>query len=256
MKQTNKNIVRENTLTLCSDKGGSGKTTTATNLYFALGAEHLLNLDPKGTYEFTNYLRKVNGREKINFTNIHSKNELKSFLLKHKNERIIIDCGGYESELTKSAISISKVIVTTISDSLKEVLTLKSVNKTLQDISEATGNIKKAHVLINRVEPNQKHFPAFEKLSESCPHLERLNSVIHYKAVFKKAERQGLTVPESEYQRINEIEQTITQKKIKTAEKKAEGKTVTLRKYKKPEMNTSVNEIYSLAEELNKLIEA
>ena len=95
--------IAKNTITISSDKGGSGKTTTATNLYFAMGAKHLLNLDPKGTYEVTNYLRGMNNKEKITFTNIRTKEALKSFLLKNRNEKIIIDCGGYESELTKSA---------------------------------------------------------------------------------------------------------------------------------------------------------
>ena len=74
--------------------------------------------------------------------------------------------------------------------------------------------------------------------------------------MFQKAETQGLIVPELEFQRMNEIEQSIIEKKLKFEERKALGKTVTLRKYKKPELNKSVNEIYALAEELNRIIEA
>lgn len=245
----------KNLVVIASGKGGVGKTTTATNLYFEMNADLLINSDQGGTYEFTNYLRDLNNHKPINFRNVSSKAELKAILAENLDKKIIIDCAGLISEVAQAAMSIASIIITPISNSTKEIITLNNINKTLKSMSEKTSNFKKAFVLINRVATNRTDFSAFDHLSKSCEHLEVLNTVIRSrKSLIERTETQGLSVSESELQRVNAIKERQEEQQLRTQKRKDEGKTITLKKYKSPEISLAVNEYKSLAKEINQLL--
>ncbi|CAM2874756.1 ParA family protein [Moritella viscosa] len=242
-------------ITVASIKGGSGKSTICEQLMFTLERELLLNLDPYGTYELTNALRSANGYRKINFLNITSIEQFKLAIKKYADKKIIIDCGGYESALTMAAISVATTIITPINDSIKEIATLKNVNATLTSISAKTNKSKKAYVLVNRVHHNKKSLSEFDNLTSKYPNLQLLKSTISYKkGLLETATSEGLTIPEYELNRVQEIRAKQAKKQQKMIDDKANGKTITLKKFVAPTLNQSVNEIYALTDELKSII--
>ncbi|OEF09524.1 ParA family protein [Vibrio genomosp. F10] len=244
-------------VTVASSKGGVGKTKASKELFFALERDVLLNLDPCGKYELTNYLREKNERKKINFINIKSIDQFKKAIKKHADKKIIIDCGGYESALTMAAMSVATTIITPINDSIDEIPTLEDVNSVLASISEKTGILETAYVLINRVNHNKKSFPEFNNLTRTFPHLQRLDSTISYKkGLFDSATSEGLTIPEYELKRIQQIRAKQAQQQEKMNTDRANGKTITLKKFVAPKLNQSVSEIYALADEIKSIINA
>lgn len=242
-------------ITVASIKGGSGKSTICEQLMFTLERELLLNLDPYGTYELTNALRSANGYRKINFLNITSIEQFKLAIKKYADKKIIIDCGGYESALTMAAMSVATTIITPINDSIKEIATLKNVNATLTSISAKTKKSKKAYVLVNRVHHNKKSLSEFDNLTSKYPNLQLLKSTISYKkGLLETATSEGLTIPEYELNRVQEIRAKQAKKQQKMTDDKANGKTITLKKFVAPTLNQSVNEIYALTDELKSII--
>lgn len=244
-------------LTVASIKGGSGKSTTCEQLMFTMERDLLLNLDPYGTYELTNALRSANGYRKINFLNITSIEQFKKAIEKHADKKIIIDCGGYESALTMAVMSVATTIITPINDSIKEMATLRNVNATLTSISEKTNKPKKAYVLVNRVHHAKTSLSEFDNLTSKCPNLVRLNSTISFKkGLLETATSEGLTIPEYELKRVQSIRAKQAQEQQKMDTDKANGKTITLKKFVAPTLNQSVSEIYALADEIKSIINA
>ncbi|NGZ15591.1 ParA family protein [Vibrio aestuarianus] len=244
-------------VTVASIKGGSGKSTTCEQLMFPLERDFLMNLDPYGTYELTNALRSANGYRKINFLNITSIEQFKQAIEKHADKKIIIDCGGYESALTMAAMSVATTIITPINDSIKEMATLRNVNATLTSISEKTNKPIKAYVLVNRVHHAKTSLSEFDNLTSKCPNLVRLNSTISFKkGLLETATSEGLTIPEYELKRVQSIRAKQAQEQQKMDTDKANGKTITLKKFVAPTLNQSVSEIYALADEIKSIINA
>ncbi|CAK2019580.1 ParA family protein [Vibrio crassostreae] len=250
-------------VTVASIKGGSGKSTTCEQLMFPLERDLLLNLDPYGTYELTNALRSANGHRKINFINIKSIDQFKQAIKKHADKKIIIDCGGYESALTMAAMSAATTIITPINDSIKEMATLKSFSATLTSISESAKKRnkpiiqKKAYVLVNRVHHARTSLPQFDNLTSKYPNLHLLESTISdKKGLLETATTQGLTIPEYELKRVQSIRAKQAQEQQQMDTDKANGKTITLKKFVAPKLNQSVSEIYSLADEIKSIINA
>jgi chromosome partitioning protein len=244
-----------NLIVIASAKGGVGKTNTATNLYIEMDYDLLINSDPSGTYDFTNHLRNINEHKKINVINVSTKDDLKKVLADNIDKKIIIDCAGFISELAQSAMSIASIVITPVSNSTKEIISLTKFNKALNTMSEKTKNFKKAFVLINRVTINRTDFSEFETLSETCSNLSLLNTVIrNRKALTERTEKEGLSVSESELMRVNAVKSRQIAQQDNNAKRKAEGKTITLKKYKEPVLSPAVKEFKELANEITKLI--
>ncbi|SGY94714.1 Putative uncharacterized protein [Moritella viscosa] len=242
-------------ITVASSKGGVGKTKASKELYFTLERDILLNLDSCGTYELTNALREKNERIKINFLNITSLEQFKLAIKKYADRKIVIDCGGYQSALTMAAMSAATTIITPINDSIDEIASLKHVNSALASISEKTGILKTAYVLINRVQHNKKSFPEFNNLTRVFSHLQRLESTISYKkALLESATLEGLTIPEYELKRVQAVRAKQAKEQQKMDNDKANGKTITLKKFVTPTLNKSVSEIYALTDEIKTII--
>ncbi|MGC3833496.1 hypothetical protein ACPSKX_04040 [Moritella viscosa] len=72
--------------------------------------------------------------------------------------------------------------------------------------------------------------------------------------MLETATSEGLTIPEYELNRVQEIRAKQAKKQQKMIDDKANGKTITLKKFVAPTLNQSVNEIYALTDELKSII--
>ncbi len=146
-------------IAVCTEKGGSGKTTISINLAVKLGLIKedtlLIDSDPQRSIEvFTN----IRDRENVELTfNTVAKfgtslaKEIQS--LKTKYDAIIIDTGGRDSEEMRQALAVSDlIIIPTLPSDLDIAVLNKMIN--LFNQAKAFNPNAKALITISKASPN------------------------------------------------------------------------------------------------------
>ena len=181
-------------------KGGVGKSTLAINhAYFKKCP--ILDLDSQNSSILFNQLRKMNDMKRIDCFTVDTIEELNVISKKYKNNKdnmIIIDSGGYDSEINRLALINADIVITPVGASQIELFGLQKFRKILNDAGEALGTEVKTNVLINNVDSrSKKKVTELQKYIESNKsYFNLLNSVIHTRVDFKNAYGDGLTVKE------------------------------------------------------------
>ncbi len=195
---------------IAHEKGGCGKTVTALNLVNELKPDLVIDLDKLKCLSTLNSLRAENTR----FNAVWCKNntQLIKLLKAHINQRIIIDCGGFDSESTRTAIAAADIVVTPCNGDATELVGLLSFDKVLKEIGQSTGQVLKGHVLINRVEPQTRNFTALIDFVSNAEHLRLLETITPRRKPVAEASASGLAIGE------------VTSKKAGTLKAQAEFK--------------------------------
>lgn len=198
------------------EKGGTGKTTIATNLaqiHACAGNDTLLlDMDKQGSCSEWMEQRSEHERESPQCVALHSKSkqgsssgqvikylltELKK--LKSKYETIIIDSGGRDSIEFRAALTIADVMYSPIRTSQFDVNTLETLDE-LVSVATIQNPELKAHVFINCASTNARSsFKAdVQKLlkQDYYENLKPAQTVIHERAVFAHAATAGLGICE------------------------------------------------------------
>ncbi len=181
-------------------KGGVGKSTLAINHAYFKGCS-IIDLDSQNSSMLFNQLRKMNDMKSIECYTADTINEFNDLVKDYKANKenmIVIDSGGYDSEINRLALISADIIITPVGASQIELFGLQKFRNILNDASDATGTNVKTHVLINNVDSRSK-----KKISELREYIEKnekyfnlLDSVIHSRVDFKNAYGDGLTVKE------------------------------------------------------------
>lgn len=181
-------------------KGGVGKSTLAINHAYNKGCP-ILDLDSQNSSMLFNQLRRMNDKKIIECFSVDTTEELNNVINIYKSNKdnlLIIDSGGYDSELNRLALIQADLIITPVGTSQIELFGLQKYRKILTDAGKALGNNVKTNVLINNVDSRSK-----KKIAELQDYIENnkkyfnlLDSVIHSRVDFKNAYGDGLTVKE------------------------------------------------------------
>ena len=181
-------------------KGGVGKSTLAINHAYFKNCP-ILDLDSQNSSMLFNQLRGMNNKKSIDCFAVDTIEELNAIVKKYKADKenmIIIDSGGYDSELNRLALVQADIIITPVGASQIELFGLQKFRKILNDAGDALGSDVKTNVLINNVDSRSK-----KKISElqeyiagNRKYFNLLDSVIHSRVDFKNAYGDGLTVKE------------------------------------------------------------
>lgn len=171
------------TIAIAHNKGGTGKTTTAVQLADAIGIHRIADIDIHKGLSVINNLRSENIKWEI--TDTSTKEKLAdSIALNDKLGSLLIDCGGFDSEMTRVAIALADLVITPANDDITEQLGLASFNRTLSDISNITGNKIIAHVLMTRTHPSRKNFDAITKAIGELEHLTMMKCHLSNRAIY------------------------------------------------------------------------
>lgn len=84
---------------------------------------------------------------------------------KNSDKTLLIDCGGFDSDLTRTAIAFADCVIVPSKDSLTERIGLMHFDGVLDEISSIMGTDITAHLYLCKVNPNKKKFLS---LMQSC----------------------------------------------------------------------------------------
>ncbi|ECL6143848.1 AAA family ATPase [Campylobacter jejuni] len=194
-------------ISIANEKGGSGKTTIATNLAFKLAFEGidlmLVDADPQRSVEtFIDY--RVNNDLELPFSSmskIGSSLSQEVIKLKEKYDSIIIDTGGRDSKEMRQAFVVSDLIlIPTIASGYD----LAVLNKMLEIIKEASVINDKLKVLIfiNRASPNPflkekiKNLKEYLNEKDIPDNVKIAETIIFERESYRNAVYDGLSVIE------------------------------------------------------------
>ena len=186
-------------ITIAHQKGGVGKSTIALNLAVELNKKYdlkVIDLDYQKSITIFNETRKEKNLKPLNIIHIENQKELID-VLKNNNELILIDSGGFDSDLNRIAIVGADLIITPVSNNLIEIYGLEAFKKILQELKEIEPEIK-SYILLNNIDP--KATKAIKELKKYIQKNEEYFSlfdiVLRRRADFAKSFEKGKNVIE------------------------------------------------------------
>jgi len=194
------------------EKGGTGKTTIATNLAamrVIKGHDVLLvDTDKQGSASAWSDIRDTNNI-KIRIPNVQKfgsnlASDIKDF--KNRYEDIIIDAGGRDSVELRASMTIADLMYVPVQASQFDIWTLSIMNDLISQAKGFNNNLT-PYVLINRAATN----PIVNEVEEAksvlhdFENLKLLSLVLKERISYRKAAKNGLALIELEKQDIKAI---------------------------------------------------
>ena len=212
MRNKGKNMI----ITIAHSKGGVGKSLLSWHLAIALDVP-IIDLDFQKTLVYTNHIRTANGYKSLEIIQPESPEAFATLMEEWDEEKdIIIDVGGFDSNLNRVAMYISDMIITPAVDRVTEMAGLYKFHQIIEELSENMETEIRADILLNDVSPTSKDFSVMEDLVSELPYFSLMKSVVAHRADFYKTMEEGKGVSELKKSKAkNEIEALILEIKKK-----------------------------------------
>jgi chromosome partitioning protein len=198
-------------IVISHQKGGVGKSTVAANIAVELSKQYTLNvvdLDTQKSLSYFNSLRKKAKLKEFNIINIISANDLKATINKNK-EVLLIDVGGFDSDLNRIAMLGADLIITPVSDSGIELVGLLAFRNILRDIREHRKDLI-SHVLLNRIHPSATiSLNTIYDFIKTNPEFVSIKSILRDRVEYKTAFDSGKSVIELKGKAVSEMKNLI-----------------------------------------------
>jgi len=187
-------------LNFSHQKGGTGKSTLAyhiTQAFIEKGyITKLIDLDNQKSCISVNQLRES---PKDHILSVTNEAELINAIETAKEDEItIIDSGGFDSTLTRIAITGADINITPVADKVMDLLAV--INKysvILKEIEEATHEKTKTYVLLNKIHLFAENFQHIKDIMNKQERMEVLTTKIRDRGIYDKALLEGLSVHEA-----------------------------------------------------------
>lgn len=189
-------------ITVGGIKGGSGKTTVATNLAVmraAIGRDVLLiDADDQETATDFTVLRGERREEGAGYTGIKLSGpavRTETLKLKAKYQDIVIDTGGRDTTSQRAALAVSDVLLVPFVPRSFDIWTIEKVAELVEEMKAANPTLR-AYTFINRADSRgSDNEDAAEVLSDSST-LVLLPATLGQRKAFGNAAAEGLAVTE------------------------------------------------------------
>jgi chromosome partitioning protein len=183
-------------------KGGSGKTTVATNLAVMRSAEGhdvlLIDADDQETSTDFTIIRNERRPEGAGYTSIKLTGaavRTETLRLANKYEDIIIDTGGRDTTSQRAALTVADALLVPFVPRSFDVWTIEKVSGLVGEMQTANANLQ-AYTFINRADPRgQDNDDAAEVLKE-IETLSFIETPLGARKAFGNAAAGGLAVTE------------------------------------------------------------
>jgi chromosome partitioning protein len=189
-------------VTIGGIKGGSGKSTVATNLAVlrSQAGRDVLLIDADDQETATDFTALRNermeggaGYTSIKLTGAGVRTE--TLRLKDKYQDIVIDTGGRDTSSQRAAISVSDVLLVPFVPRSFDVWTIEKVGALVDEMRAANPNLR-AFTFINRADPRgSDNEDAAEMLGENTA-LRFIDTPLGARKAFSNAAADGLSVSE------------------------------------------------------------
>jgi chromosome partitioning protein len=178
-------------ISFAHQKGGVGKSTLCFNAAAYLqkkGKTRIADLDVQETATNLNLLRELNRLKPFDVETATNNNELVALFEKAEKDNIdflLVDCGGFDADINRVAISVSDTIITPVSTRPIEIFGLGKFIKILDEIEEDSKKTITATVVINNIHPKLKDIQIIEDLCAEQPNKIILaKSMVRARAAF------------------------------------------------------------------------
>ena len=183
-------------------KGGSGKTTVATNLAVMRAAQGgdvlLVDADDQETASDFTILRNENLEDGAGYTSIKLTGQAvrtETLHLADKYADIFIDTGGRDTSSQRAALTVADILLVPFVPRSFDVWTLEKVAGLVEEIRIVNPDLK-AYVFINRADPSGHDNDEAADLLRETEGLQFLDAPIGTRKAFGNAAAKGLAVTE------------------------------------------------------------
>lgn len=183
-------------------KGGSGKTTVATNLAVALVRDDkdvlLVDADDQETATDFSAWRNERTQGNAGYTSVQltgqaARDELKR--LASKYEDVVIDTGGRDTTSQRAALSVADVYLVPFNPRSFDVWTLEKVTRLIQEIQTINPGLK-AYAFLNRADPRGSDNDEAAEVLKDADAVQFLDTPLGNRKAFSNAAAQGMGVME------------------------------------------------------------
>jgi chromosome partitioning protein len=190
-------------------KGGTGKSTIATNLAaYRLNDRSdskmlIIDTDRQGSASDWAYNRANNQLPRISCVQLFGKNlQSEISYLKEDYSDIIIDAGGYDSKELRIGMTVADIMCCPIAASLYDLNTIEGINELVERVQTINVNLS-CYIVINKY----RSIPSLPEFDEAYDYVKKFESVIpidfalHERIAFSRSAVQGKGVNEMKNER-------------------------------------------------------
>ena len=183
-------------------KGGSGKTTIATNFAImrSLEGRDVLLVDAdeqESATDFTNVRDETThgkcGYTSVMLSDIGVLREIRK--LRDKYDDIIVDTGGRDTKSQRSALAIADVLLVPFVPRSLDIWTIEKVEALLGEIQTVNPDVR-AYSFLNRADASGAENDQAKEVLKECSTVTYVDCPLGYRKAFGKATAQGLSVVE------------------------------------------------------------
>jgi len=179
-------------ITIAHTKGGVGKSTLAWNIAHYLKNQGrkvtIVDLDFQQTLFFINHMRVESGLDGLDVVQPQTTGELVELFGNYKGV-LVVDVGGFDNDINRTAISWADKIVVPISASVTEVLGFKTFEAILSEVDNPFIN-----VVLNNIHPLTKNFDVITQAIGDNPNIKLKKSIIRNRKIYKDTLGDGKSV--------------------------------------------------------------